>query len=90
MQSRRNFIGKVATGLAGAIAGPTCWAQLTAFASASSAPATAARRSCARRSPARTPNSWRLPTSTPSAWKTPRGIAPDAQDVPGLPAPAGR
>ncbi len=39
MQSRRNFIGKVATGLAGTLAArPTCWAPTTASASASSAP----------------------------------------------------
>src|ERR1017187_5258887 len=105
MQSRRIFIGKVASGLAGAIAAPnvlassdrirlgivgpgdrgtqlmrealacpntefagiadiytkpvhdarpTCWLRAIAFASASSAPAIAARNSCARR--------WHVPT----------------------------
>ena len=67
MQSRRIFIGKVASGLAGAIAAPNVLAASDRIRIGIIGPATAASSSCEALVPIR--NSQALPISTPSAWK---------------------
>ena len=76
MQSRRIFIGKVATASPALSRRPTCSRPTTASAWASSGRATAARRSCARRWLAPTPNLRASPISTRGAWKTRRPSRP--------------
>ena len=80
MQSRRNFIGKVATGLAGALAtsnvlGANDRIRLGIIGPGDRGIGDSARR----RWPARTSNASARPTSTPAAWKKSRQIAPDAK-----------
>ncbi len=80
MQSRRNFISKVASGLAGTLAAlqrPGRQRPHPPRHHRRRRPRH--RRSCAKPSPAPTPNASASPTSTPAAWKTSRAIAPDAK-----------
>ena len=80
MQSRRNFIGNVATGLAGTLADVQRPGRQRPHPPRHHRSRRARHaRSCARRSPARTWNASAPPTSTRGASKTSRQIAPNAK-----------
>jgi len=79
MQTDRNFIGNVATGLAGTLATGRVLGLTSASVSASSVSAIAALNSPAKPLPAREPSFPPSPTSTPAVSKTPRKLAPAAR-----------